>query len=73
MPDNLLLLTLPPYSPELKPVENVWAYLRANKLAISVFDSYDDIVDACCNAWNFFANDPKAIASITSRSWAEVS
>ena len=73
MPDNLSLLTLPPYSPELNPVENVWAYLRANKLAISVFESYDNIVDACCNAWNFFANDHKAIASITSRSWAEVS
>lgn len=73
VPDNLSLLTLPPYSPELNPVENVWAYLRANKLAISVFESYNDIVDACCNAWNFFANDPKAIASITSRSWAEVS
>ena len=73
MPDNLCLLTLPPYSPELNPVENVWAYLRANKLAISVFESYDDIVDACCNAWNFFANDHKAIASITSRSCAEVS
>ena len=73
MPDNLSLLTLPPDSPELNPVENVWAYLRANKLAISVLDSYDDIVDACCKAWNFFANDPKAIASITSRSWAQVS
>ena len=73
VPDNLSLLNLPPYSPELNPVENVWAYLRANKLAISVFESYDDIVDACCNAWNFFANDHKAIASITSRSWAEVS
>ena len=73
VPDNLSLLTLPPYSPELNPVENVWAYLRANKLAISVFESYDDIVDACCNAWNFFANDPNAIASITARSWAEVS
>ena len=72
MPDNLSLLTLPPYSPELKPVENVWAYLRANKLAISVFDSYDDIVDACCNAWNFFANDPNTVTSITTRSWAQV-
>ena len=51
VPDNLSLLTLPPYSPELNPVENVWAYLRANKLAITVFESYDDIVDACCNAW----------------------
>ena len=68
VPDNLSLLTLPPYSPELNPVENVWAHLRANKLASTVFNTYDDIVDACCNAWNFFANDPNAIASITSRS-----
>ena len=32
VPDNISLLHLPPYSPELNPVENVWAYLRANKL-----------------------------------------
>lgn len=73
VPDNISLLHLPPYSPELNPVENVWAYLRANKLAITVFDTYDDIVEASCKAWNFFANDPKAITSITSRQWAEVS
>ena len=72
VPDNISLLTLPPYSPELNPVENVWAYLRANKLAITVFETYEEIVDACCKAWNFFANDPKAIASITSRAWAQV-
>jgi hypothetical protein len=72
IPENISLLTLPPYSPELNPVENVWAYLRANKLAITVFDTYNDILDACCAAWNFFADDPKAIASITSRDWAQV-
>ena len=44
-----------------------------NKLAITVFDDYADIVDRCCDAWTFFANDPAAVASITSRSWAQVS
>ena len=73
VPSNSTLLPLPPYAPELNPVENVWAYLRANKRAITVFDSYDDIVTACCSARNFFATDPKAIASITSRTWAAVS
>ena len=73
VPDNLSLLTLPPYSPELNPVENIWQYLRANWLAISVFDSYDAIVNACCAAWNRFANDPKTVASITSRAWAQIS
>jgi len=72
IPDNLSLLTLPPYSPELNPVENVWQYLRANWLAISVFDSYETIVEACCNAWNRFADQPDIVKSITSRSWAEV-
>ena len=72
VPDNLSLLTLPPYAPELNPVGNVWQYLRSNKLAITVFDGYDAIVDACCAAWNFFANDTQAIISITSRSWAKI-
>ena len=64
VPDNITLLKLPPYAPELNPMENVWAYLRANKLAISVFESYDEIVDKCCDAWNFFAEDKQAITSI---------
>jgi hypothetical protein len=72
VPDNLSLVTLPPYAPELNQIENVWAYLRSNKLAITVFDSYDAIVAKCCEAWNSFAKDPSAIASITSRGWAEV-
>ena len=42
------------------------------KPAITVFESYDEIVAACCSAWNDFATNPKAIASITSRTWAEV-
>ena len=63
---------LPPYSPELNPVENVWQYLRANRLAISVFDDYDAIVDACCAAWNRFADQPELISSIASREWATV-
>ena len=72
VPDNVSLVTLPPYSPELNPVENVWQYLRANWLAISVFDDYGAIVEACCKAWNHFADHPDVVSSITSRQWAEV-
>lgn len=71
VPENITLLTLPPYAPELNPIENVWAYLRANKLAISVFDKYEQIVDKCCEAWNFFANDKEAVRSITEREYAK--
>src|SRR5207248_4117273 len=60
VPRNITLVRLPPYAPELNPVENVWEYLRGNKLAVTVFESYDDIVDKSCAAWRFFADDPNA-------------
>jgi hypothetical protein len=72
IPENVTLVRLPPYAPELNPIENVWEYLRGNKLAITVFDDYDDIVDKTCDAWNFFEQDPNRIASITARTWATV-
>lgn len=71
VPDNITLLPLPPYAPELNPVENVWAYLRANRLAISVFETYEDIVARCCDAWNFFAKDIATVRSITTRDYAK--
>jgi len=73
VPDNITLLHLPPYSPELNPVENVWAYLRGNKLSNRVFDTYDAIVDACCEAWNWLTAQPERITTIASREWACVS
>jgi transposase len=72
VPDNITLLKLPPYAPELSPMENVWQYLRANKLAITVFDSYEGILDTCADAWNFFATEPERITSITQREWIKV-
>jgi transposase len=72
VPANITLLHLPPYSPELNPVENVWAFLRANKLSNRVFDTYDDIVDACCDAWNWLIAQPERITTIASRDYAQV-
>jgi hypothetical protein len=64
---------LPPYSPELDPDENVWEYLRKNNLALRIHDTYDAIVDACCNAWTDLLETPQKIASITTRRWAKLS
>jgi transposase len=73
VPVNITTITLPPYSPELNPVENVWKYLRKNKLANRLYETYADIVEACCEAWNALIATPGRIASITQRSWAKVS
>ncbi len=70
VPDNIAMLTLPAYSPELNPMENVWDYLRQNKLCSRVWDSYEDIVEACKQAWHFLIDDPDRIRSLGQRSWA---
>jgi hypothetical protein len=70
VPDNVSLLSLPPYSPELNPMENVWDYLRQNKLCAQVWDTYDDILEACSTAWNWLIADPDRIRSIGTRQWA---
>lgn len=72
VPDNVTLLRLPPYSPELNPIENVWEYLRSNKLSRRVWESYEDIVQACCDAWNWLIADTLRVSSITIRTWASV-
>ena len=36
VPENVTLLPLPSYAPELNPVENVWEYLRQNKLGLQI-------------------------------------
>jgi transposase len=72
VPDNITLLPLPPYAPELNPVENVWQYLRQNALSHLVWESYEAIVDACCDAWNELVATPHRIRSIASRQWASV-
>ena len=67
LPRNISLLHLPPYSPELNPAENIWQFLRQNHLSNRIFESYTDIVDACCAAWNAIVSEPKRIASIAIR------
>jgi len=69
-PANITLLPLPPKSPELNPVENLWQFIRDNWLSNRVFDSYDDIVDHCCHAWNSLLAQPWRSMAIGLRDWA---
>lgn len=70
VPDNIVLLRLPPYAPELNPVENVWEFLRGNFLSHRVWDSYEAVIHACRDAWNKLMRMPEQIASLTRRTWA---
>ncbi len=70
VPPNVTIMPLPAKSPELNPQENVWQFLRDNRLSNRVFESYDDIVDHCCDAWNSLVEQPWRIMSIGLREWA---
>lgn len=72
LPDNIVLVPLPPYAPELNSMENVWDYPRANKLSACVWDSYEKILATCADASNWLVNDPGRIRSIGTRDWATV-
>ncbi|SEM32015.1 putative transposase [Xaviernesmea oryzae] len=70
VPGNITIVPLPPKSPELNPVENLWQFMRENWLSNRVFKSYDDIVGHCYDAWRKLKNQPWRIRSIGYRKWA---
>jgi len=67
VPANITLLYLPPYSPELNPVERLWAYLRSHYLSNRVYKDYDDLLTACGAAWNHLT--PEHLCSICHTEW----
>jgi transposase len=71
-PKNVTPILLPSRSPELNPVEQVWQFLRANFLSNRVFETYHDIIDAACDAWQRLTEMPETITSIGMRNWAHV-
>jgi transposase len=71
--DNLSIIKLPPYSPELNPVEQVWSWLRQHHLANRCCTGYDNIVESCTSVWNDFISSAQRVTKMCSRDWARVS
>jgi transposase len=72
VPENITIVHLPSYSPELNACENVWEYLKNNFLSNRVFNTLEDIIDACCNAWVKLTNEQGRITSIATRNWIQI-
>jgi transposase len=69
IPDNVILLALPAYSPELNPVERIWLYLKERYLSHRLHDDYEAIVDAACVAWNKLTAEAGRVTSLCSYPW----
>lgn len=69
VPANITLVPLPPYSPELNPVERLWLHLKARFLSHRLHNDYDAIVDAACTAWNRLKAETGRITSLCTYPW----
>jgi len=64
VPANVTLLHLPPKSPELNPVENLWHYLRSHYWSNRLYATWDDLKHAAAAAWRMVCLQPKLIQSV---------
>lgn len=70
IPKNISIIKLPPYSPELNPMEQVFQQLRKLKLSNTYYESYEEIDQACVDAWNQFVLKENNIRTLALRKWA---
>lgn len=71
VPDNITLVPLPPYAPELNAMEPVWLYLKSHYLSNRAYADHDALYAAGCDAWNHFTADPERVRSVCHSAWAE--
>lgn len=64
IPANVTIVPLPPYSPELNPVENLWHYLRSHYWANRIYADYDALRIAAVDAWQKAALNKKLVKSV---------
>ena len=67
VPENITLLYLPPYSPELQTVERLWQWLRSHQLSNRVYADYDALVEYSNRALDSLT--PEILKSVCAVSW----
>jgi transposase len=69
VPANVTLVPLPPRSPELNPVENLWHYLRGHHWSNRCYGDYDALRAAACDAWQRSCLNAELIQSVCAVPW----
>ncbi len=67
IPNNITLLNIPPYTPEMNPIEQIWRELRTQGFRNEVFQTLEKVVDRLCETINNLSSE--TISSITCRDW----
>ena len=67
IPDNIELFFLPPYTPEMNPIEQIWKEIRKRGFQNEVFASLEKVMDRLSDTICSLSNE--LIRSITGRKW----
>src|SRR4051812_16405576 len=71
VPSNVSLIQLPPYSPELNPVENLWHYLRAHHWSNRAYRDYDELVSEASRSLCAVCHDAEQLKSICNAEYVQ--
>jgi len=64
VPDNVTVIVLPPYSPELNPIENLWHYLKSHYWSNRTYANYDSLEEAAMLAWREAVLDEELMKTV---------
>ena len=67
IPDNIELFYIPPATPEMNPIEQIWSWLRMHGFCNEIFVSLEKVVERLCET--ICSLDQATVRSITLRSW----
>lgn len=71
VPGNVTVLQLPPYSPELNPMENLWHYLKSHYWSNRAYADYEELEEAAIDAWRTAALDPDLTKTVCAAPYLE--
>ena len=64
VPDNVSVIVLPPYSPELNPMENLWHYLKSHYWSNRTYSGYEELERAAVEAWHDAVLDEELMKTV---------
>jgi putative transposase len=69
IPANVEIFSLPPYTPEMNPIEQIWKEIRKRGFRNETFQTLDKVMKRLCDT--ICSLTPSAISSITHRDWID--
>ncbi len=67
IPDNIEIIFIPPYTPEMNPIEQIWKEIRKLGFKNEVFQTLQKVIDRLCDT--ICSLTKETIKSITRRRW----